>query len=88
VLNFPKQITNLSSSCKIIPFKKKKKHLNWSYGSEDIADLKSIIFRGFSDSHGTAELITFDGVLRSLPNQCHWIKDFTRFRLINYVWCF
>jgi len=49
----------------------KTKHPNWKFGSEDIANLKSAILRGFHDGGEISNLITFDGLFRLLPNQFH-----------------
>jgi hypothetical protein len=74
-MNFPKQITYLSSSHNFTQIQKTNR-LNRSDGSEHIIDLKSSIFGGFHDDDGTAKSITFHRVLRLLQGQTHWIENF------------
>jgi hypothetical protein len=67
VPNFSKQIIDLSSSCKIIPFK--KNYLTQSSESEDVVDLNLRIFKVFfCDDYGTVKLINFDRMLKLLPH--------------------
>jgi hypothetical protein len=85
---FLKQITYLSSSHNFTQLKKSNCP-NRSFGSEDIADLKSTIFgEVFMTTDGTTKFINFHRVLRLLPDKYHWINHFKIFLLIYYMWCF